>query len=159
MPAASTTSLSMRDPRRADRIVVFPFSIGCVSESSISVAGETQPRRTTTQLEPPQPTAATAPSSGRHHSGISAGLQKLLKSLRGFSQLFVLEKEEEEEVEMEIGYPTDVVHVGHIGWDGSSNTSSIKSWGRAPPADDLCLSSLKPFELASTTDPVSVWAS
>lgn len=34
----------------------------------------------------------------------------------------------EEEEEMEIGYPTDVRHVSHIGWDSSS--SSAPSWVR-----------------------------
>lgn len=36
----------------------------------------------------------------------------------------VLRKDEEvEEVEMEIGYPTDVKHVTHIGLDGSTTTN------------------------------------
>lgn len=73
----------------------------------------------------------------------------MLKSLKRFSQLFVLDKEEEEEaeeVEMEIGFPTDVQHVAHIGWDGFS---TMKSWGRAPDCLSLPNSfSLKPFELA-----------
>ncbi|KAF3558078.1 hypothetical protein F2Q69_00013751, partial [Brassica cretica] len=34
----------------------------------------------------------------------------------------------EEEDEMEIGYPTDVRHVSHIGWD--SSPSSAPSWVR-----------------------------
>ncbi|CAF1838675.1 unnamed protein product [Brassica oleracea] len=33
---------------------------------------------------------------------------------------------DEEEDEMEIGYPTDVRHVSHIGWD--SSPSSAPSW-------------------------------
>lgn len=34
------------------------------------------------------------------------------------------------EREMEIGYPTDVKHVAHIGWDGPSGTgpSWVRSW-------------------------------
>ena len=43
----------------------------------------------------------------------------------------VLRKEDEEEVEevdMEIGYPTDVKHVTHIGLDGSTTTNPIKGW-------------------------------
>ena len=39
-------------------------------------------------------------------------------------QTLVLRKDEEvEEVEMEIGYPTDVKHVTHIGLDGSTTTN------------------------------------
>lgn len=34
---------------------------------------------------------------------------------------------EDEEPEMQIGYPTDVKHVAHIGWDGPS-VSSNPSW-------------------------------
>lgn len=34
----------------------------------------------------------------------------------------------DEEDEMEIGYPTDVCHVSHIGWD--SSPSSAPSWVR-----------------------------
>lgn len=35
---------------------------------------------------------------------------------------------DEKEDEMEIGYPTDVRHVSHIGWD--SSPSSAPSWVR-----------------------------
>ena len=37
----------------------------------------------------------------------------------------------EQEMEMEIGYPTDVKHVAHIGWEsptGSAATSPSPSW-------------------------------
>ncbi|AAD21424.1 Hypothetical protein [Arabidopsis thaliana] len=44
------------------------------------------------------------------------------KSFKCFSDIFDVEEEEE----MEIGYPTDVRHVSHIGWDSSS--SSAPSW-------------------------------
>ncbi|RWV80270.1 hypothetical protein GW17_00058485 [Ensete ventricosum] len=59
------------------------------------------------------------PPLPRHN--ISAALQRLIKSL---AQLFALQREEEEEedVEMEIGFPTDVQHVAHIGCDGSRTT-------------------------------------
>ncbi|ESQ29248.1 hypothetical protein EUTSA_v10023756mg [Eutrema salsugineum] len=43
------------------------------------------------------------------------------KSFKCFSDIF-----DEKEEEMEIGYPTDVRHVSHIGWDSSS--SSAPSW-------------------------------
>lgn len=36
------------------------------------------------------------------------------------------EDEEEEEEEMQIGFPTDVKHVAHIGWDGPAVSSP--SW-------------------------------
>ena len=51
------------------------------------------------------------------------------------------------EKEMEIGLPTDVKHVGHIGWDGSN---SLKSWENLKTPEIISFSSvsLKQFELA-----------
>ncbi|KAM7254141.1 hypothetical protein ACFE04_031823 [Oxalis oulophora] len=46
----------------------------------------------------------------------------LLKGLRYISHVF-----EEKEPEMEIGNPTDVKHVAHIGWDGPS-VNSAPTW-------------------------------
>ncbi|PKA54163.1 hypothetical protein AXF42_Ash018173 [Apostasia shenzhenica] len=50
-------------------------------------------------------------------------MKGLLKGLRYISQIF---DEEEEEKEMQIGYPTDVKHVAHIGCDGPS--TNAPSW-------------------------------
>ncbi|XP_060676141.1 CRIB domain-containing protein RIC6 [Ziziphus jujuba] len=49
-------------------------------------------------------------------------MKGLLKGLRYISQIFDNEKEQE----MQIGFPTDVKHVAHIGWDGPSVNSP--SW-------------------------------
>ncbi|CAN8271028.1 unnamed protein product [Cochlearia groenlandica] len=55
----------------------------------------------------------------------STKMKSLLKGLRYISQVFESAKEEEEEIQ--IGNPTDVKHVAHIGWDGpSSNTNTNK---------------------------------
>ncbi|XP_010522566.1 PREDICTED: CRIB domain-containing protein RIC8 [Tarenaya hassleriana] len=43
-------------------------------------------------------------------------MKSLLKGLRYISQIF----ENEKEPEMQIGNPTDVKHVAHIGWDGGA---------------------------------------
>ena len=41
----------------------------------------------------------------------------------------MIESGKEEEEEIEIGNPTDVKHVAHIGWDGPSATpASAPSW-------------------------------
>ncbi|XP_011004018.1 PREDICTED: CRIB domain-containing protein RIC7-like [Populus euphratica] len=50
-------------------------------------------------------------------------MKGLLKGLRYISQIF---DNDEEEPEMQIGFPTDVKHVAHIGWDGPSVNSP--SW-------------------------------
>ncbi|CAN8257531.1 unnamed protein product [Cochlearia groenlandica] len=52
-------------------------------------------------------------------------MKSLLKGLRYISQVFESAKEEE----IEIGNPTDVKHVAHIGWDGpSSNPNTAPTW-------------------------------
>ncbi|KAJ0110588.1 hypothetical protein Patl1_01741 [Pistacia atlantica] len=57
-------------------------------------------------------------------------MKGLLKGLRYISHIF----ENEKESEMQIGYPTDVKHVAHIGWDGQSvNTPSWMNDSKAPP--------------------------
>ncbi|KAF3796332.1 CRIB domain-containing protein [Nymphaea thermarum] len=58
-------------------------------------------------------------------------MKGLLKGLRYISQIF---ETNEKEREMEIGYPTDVKHVAHIGWDGPSvNNPSWMSEYRSVP--------------------------
>ncbi|KAH0711457.1 hypothetical protein KY289_007416 [Solanum tuberosum] len=59
--------------------------------------------------------------------------QRLFKNFKNLSHLFVDkdQMEEEEEMGMEIGLPTDVKHVTHIGIDGGEvNTSSILNSAR-----------------------------
>ncbi|XP_039049510.1 CRIB domain-containing protein RIC10-like [Hibiscus syriacus] len=48
-------------------------------------------------------------------------IKGIYKSFKCISKIFVVK-----EREMEIGYPTDVKHVAHVGWDGSSGTAP--SW-------------------------------
>ncbi|KAL2945288.1 CRIB domain-containing protein RIC6, partial [Bienertia sinuspersici] len=63
---------------------------------------------------------------------MSINMKGLLKGLRYISQIF---EEEEEEKEIQIGFPTDVKHVAHIGWDGPSvNSPSWVSPGNASSA-------------------------
>ncbi|KAL9673966.1 hypothetical protein QQ045_030230 [Rhodiola kirilowii] len=61
----------------------------------------------------------------------------LLKGLRYISKVF---DDEQEEPEMQIGYPTDVKHVAHIGWDGPDDNNNNKgpTWMNdfKPNADD-----------------------
>ncbi|XP_052184705.1 CRIB domain-containing protein RIC6-like [Diospyros lotus] len=49
-------------------------------------------------------------------------MKGVLKGLRYITQIF----DEDKEPEMQIGFPTDVKHVAHIGWDGPSVDSP--SW-------------------------------
>ncbi|GMG99933.1 hypothetical protein Nepgr_001773 [Nepenthes gracilis] len=113
----------MRD--RMERFVILPFSLGCVSHASVAVV-EHPPRRSGTKEEEDE---CLSGENMKHSSrllalpkpNISTGVNRLVKSFKSLSQLFMYEDEMEElGMEMEIGCPTDVKHVGHIGWDGSS---------------------------------------
>ncbi|KAL5769680.1 hypothetical protein ACOSP7_013834 [Xanthoceras sorbifolium] len=147
----------MRD--KMERFVLLPFSIGCVSESSIAVAvHHPQPRRSSPK---PPPTrngeddeeslsshdAESMKNSLRLHAipkpDISNGFNRLFKGFKNFSQLFADRDEDIEEMEgeMEIGFPTDVKHVTHIGLDGSTtnnnnNNNPIKGWDSFISPDD-----------------------
>ncbi|RWR83992.1 CRIB domain-containing protein RIC6-like protein [Cinnamomum micranthum f. kanehirae] len=72
----------------------------------------------------------------------------LLKGLRYISQIFEPGKEQEQEQEMQIGHPTDVKHVAHIGWDGPSGPSTTTT----PPT---CVNENKPTTQDSSTKPLS----
>ncbi|KAL5058621.1 hypothetical protein RYX36_030225 [Vicia faba] len=124
--------------QRLERFVILPFSIGCISEASVDV-GVPHPRRSKSDTNSPHD-AIKGPKDEEEDSEILSGesmknslrvlldvvpkpnlsFNKLFKGFKNFSQLFVEKEEELEEVEMdmEIGCPTDVQHVTHIGWDG-----------------------------------------
>ncbi|KAI4349372.1 hypothetical protein L6164_009964 [Bauhinia variegata] len=58
----------------------------------------------------------------------------LLKGFRYISHIFESEKEQE----IEIGFPTDVKHVAHIGWDGPSvNTPTWMNEFKSSPSPGL----------------------
>ncbi|CAN1345392.1 CRIB domain-containing protein RIC4 [Linum perenne] len=148
----------MRAGRRMERLVLLPFSIGCVSESSIAIANHRSRSSSSNPLtnknnlnsHPPStirrrleqdddeslsstddvsstissPAAATA---SKLPANISAGFHRFLKS---FKSTFVNNEEEETEEDegiMEIGLPTDVKHVTHIGFDDHEAISSSSS--------------------------------
>jgi cell wall assembly regulator SMI1 len=71
------------------------------------------------------------------------------------TSIYIVYKEHIEEIEhdMEIGYPTDVKHVTHIGVDGSTTTNNVKGWDNLKTPELLSLSpiTLKQFELAMAT--------
>jgi hypothetical protein len=67
--------------------------------------------------------AAAAAGSPASPGLVAAGVSRLMRGIKSLSLMFTGDDEEEEEDEDEereivIGYPTDVQHVGHIGWDG-----------------------------------------
>lgn len=118
---------------RKDRFIVIPFSSTCRSAASVDVVQSKKPQG----AGGGEGTAAAAgikPAKGESPSLVA----RLLRGFKNLShQIFAVydeEDEEEEEPEMVIGLPTDVKHVAHIGWDGStSTTTSVRSWNRAAP--------------------------
>ncbi|KAI4371125.1 hypothetical protein MLD38_019393 [Melastoma candidum] len=60
-----------------------------------------------------------------------AKIRGFYKGFKFISQMFVVK---EQEVEMEIGCPTDVKHVAHIGWDGPSGNGPawMKEFSKTP---------------------------
>ncbi|CAM8888905.1 unnamed protein product [Rhodiola kirilowii] len=58
---------------------------------------------------------------------ISHGLQRLLKNIKSMSKLFP-NKDETYDPNLQIGLPTNVKHVTHIGWDGPETSNLINGW-------------------------------
>ncbi|KAH0451102.1 hypothetical protein IEQ34_021794 [Dendrobium chrysotoxum] len=149
---------------RMERFVGFPFSVSCVSQSSVDVVEASHPRRSRSERAPSTP-PINEETSDRDQAkmttkglsgaiNISAGIHKaVMKGIKSFSQLF-FEREPENELDiMEIGYPTDVQHVAHVGVDGSTvaGLDAMDGWSTKAP-DQLSFFlpplSLRQFELA-----------
>ncbi|KAF6145614.1 hypothetical protein GIB67_037647 [Kingdonia uniflora] len=64
-------------------------------------------------------------------SEMTTTMKGLLKGLRFISQIF---ENESDEKEMQIGYPTDVKHVGHIGWTGGPTMNEFNTNPKVLPA-------------------------
>ncbi|KAL3650120.1 CRIB domain-containing protein [Castilleja foliolosa] len=150
-----------------EKFVLLTFTAGCMSESSIAV-GQQQAKRSKldTNLIP---TSKEEEEEGHGEQDDEESLsgenlkspssllallkfQKLFKNFKNFSQSFAYkddELEEEEELGIEIGFPTDVKHVTHIGLDSCASSILSKSWDhehnqtiKVPPFP------LSPLELA-----------
>ncbi|XP_015962367.1 CRIB domain-containing protein RIC4-like isoform X1 [Arachis duranensis] len=178
----------MRKKNNMERLVVLPFSFGCASHSSVQLGAPKRPKpddskgtiivprrkegedhcQRSSKIKGKMMMKRLKPSSGflvLPKPNVAAGIQRLIRGIKSLSQLFFYKEDviEEEEPEMEIGYPTDVKHVTHIGLDGSTttinnnnnnnNNNNVKNWdiNNPPNAPEfLCLSpiSVKQFELA-----------
>ncbi|KAJ4882681.1 CRIB domain-containing protein RIC4 [Raphanus sativus] len=121
----------MRD--RMERLVVLPFSVGCISDSSVDVLSPLSKHHHHHHHHSPQGIRDQEEEENMKNvfkflavskPEISTGINRLFKSFKTISQLFAYKEEEEsEEGEtsglMEIGAPTNVKHVSHIGWESS----------------------------------------
>lgn len=94
--------------------------------------------------------------AARRERDFLAGIRKLFKSFKSLTHIFDIYKDEDEEddddnmdTSIEIGLPTDVQHVAHIGLDGSTNLSSLRSLDGAKELFSLSnFTILEQFELA-----------
>ncbi|KAL2895662.1 CRIB domain-containing protein RIC4 [Bienertia sinuspersici] len=146
---------------QSERWILLPFCFGCSSRSSIAAASPTPLNGATlTSSQSRQKDSSITKKSKKalrfklSKSKLSHGIRRLIRSLKSVSQLFVYKvevDEEEEEKEIEIGYPTDVKHLTHIGWDGSTTISNAaKGWENLTPSEIISFPSisLKQFEVA-----------
>lgn len=144
--------MSREQPQR--RFIALPFSSGCRSHSSVDVVDTARHAGKKPHPQGAVELGGVVPGAGAGGASSSAGkgeslVARLLRGFKNLSQIFAVydeeEEEEEEEREMVIGLPTDVKHVAHIGWDGStSTTSSVRSWNRAAPPPSSSSSSSAP---------------
>ncbi|KAI3932862.1 hypothetical protein MKX01_031844 [Papaver californicum] len=114
---------------RIERLVIFPFSIGCVSQSSVAVVDD--PKKS--KLEREQSEKEDESSDGEVNTknstlakpNISLSFYRLIKNFKNLSQLFVYKEDDDDmKMEMEIGFPTDVKHVTQIGWYGNNSKAT-----------------------------------
>ncbi|XP_062149938.1 CRIB domain-containing protein RIC4-like [Alnus glutinosa] len=154
----------MRD--RAERFAVLPFSSNACASVSVAIGGaaahakkpkpeQSNPPVTRQQGEETSSSRAKMKNSFGFLSlpkpSIAGRIQRVIRSIKSFSQLFVYKEEiEEMEKEMEIGCPTDVKHVTHIGLDGSTTTNPVKGWENLQAPEILSFPSIsfRQFELA-----------
>ncbi|KAK1431512.1 hypothetical protein QVD17_07972 [Tagetes erecta] len=175
---------------RMERLIIFPFTAGCVSSSSVSVyvqhgrrpkehihLGHTVCRSMKVVKEPKDATHdnvtkdlskdTTNDNATKDLSKLPAlskpniyiGFHRLTRTIKSLSQSLVIFKDEteDEETEMEIGLPTDVKHVTHIGPDGPL-TNGANGCNHLPFLDDLslCLGSVAQYEEHANIEPTHV---
>ncbi|XP_027930129.1 CRIB domain-containing protein RIC4-like isoform X2 [Vigna unguiculata] len=149
--------------KRMERIVV-PCSFSCASHSSVELGAPNGPKedsKATVGSRHDRSIVRANMKRGKLSGflalpkpNVAAGIHRIIKGFKNLSQLFFYrENVEEMEAEMEIGFPTDVKHVTHIGIDGSTITNNVKGWDNLKAPELLSLSpiSFKQFELAMAT--------
>ncbi|KAI3918963.1 hypothetical protein MKW98_017411 [Papaver atlanticum] len=112
---------------RIERLVILPFSIGCVSQSSVAVVDD--PKKSKLEREKDDESSSDGEEVNTKNStlakpNISLSFYKLMKNFKNLSQLFVYKEVDDIKMEMEIGFPTDVKHVTQIGWDGNNSKAT-----------------------------------
>ncbi|KAL1187602.1 CRIB domain-containing protein RIC2 [Cardamine amara subsp. amara] len=121
---------------RMERFVVLPFSLGCSTQSSVAVATSHQQHKKPNQLIKRREESDEGGSFKKEYTkmdnngaNISDGIYKIIRSFKSFTHLFIHYEEdtEERDMDIEIGFPTDVKHLSHIGVDGTMTTFDVSS--------------------------------
>ncbi|XP_018485551.1 CRIB domain-containing protein RIC2 [Raphanus sativus] len=121
------------------RCVTLPFSLGCSKHSSVAVAATTHQHKKPNQLikrrdESEDNGFLVQKEDTKIDNNNGANISdKIIRSFKSFSHFFICYEDEDEdereerETEMEIGFPTDVKHLSHIGVDGTMTTFDVSS--------------------------------
>ncbi|XP_022853085.1 CRIB domain-containing protein RIC4-like isoform X1 [Olea europaea var. sylvestris] len=154
---------------RMEKLALIPFSLSCNSDLSVAVGTTQLPEKKYAEQTTDTSLVVTGQKEGEGKPSreksmkksrgflalpkplLSKGIHRLVKHLKSFSQMFVYKEEmEEKEKELEIGFPTDVEHVSHIGLDGSTTINPIPEWKnrKAPEILSFPSISLEQFERA-----------
>ncbi|CAF1973000.1 unnamed protein product [Brassica oleracea var. botrytis] len=136
---------------RIQQFVALPFSLGCSTQSSVAVADtHDQPKKPDQLIKRREESDENGlfqkedTSIDNNNNNGSANISdKIIRSFKSFSHYFIHmsflllpfffsflsyeEEREEREAEMEIGFPTDVKHLSHIGVDGTMTTFDVYS--------------------------------
>ncbi|CAN4126698.1 unnamed protein product [Withania somnifera] len=116
-----------------ERFVLLPFSVGCISESSVAIGHQNHHNKSssphqlnitpTRRLEEEKEDDEKTLEDENLKSPLA--LPKFQRLFKNLSHLFVDKDQMEEEMGMEIGLPTNVKHVTHIGIDGDDEATSL----------------------------------
>ncbi|PWA93638.1 PAK-box/P21-Rho-binding [Artemisia annua] len=113
------------------RLIVLPFCLGCLSQSTTKSESNKVAANMVLDVEKSSMVKIKKSWSyvAPNRSNISKAMEKLIKvTLKSFANVFAYKGFEDIEIEteLEIGYPTDVKHVTHIGYDGSTTRNPDK---------------------------------
>ncbi|KAI3511625.1 hypothetical protein L1887_18781 [Cichorium endivia] len=154
------------------RFVVLPFYMGCLSQTTTCENDSRQSRKAmaeSNQVATSMVLEGEGSSSmvklkkscsyvAPRRSNITRTMDRIIRlTFKSFAQVFAYKDIEDikSEIEMEIGFPTDVKHVTHIGYDGSMTTNPDKNWDhfQLQPLETLSVPSvsLKQSELPMAT--------
>ncbi|KAJ0257892.1 CRIB domain-containing protein RIC2 [Hirschfeldia incana] len=115
-------------------VMILPFSLGCSKHSSVAVAATTHQHKKPNQLikgrDDNEDNGFLVQKVDTKTDNNGANISnKIIRSFKSFSHFFICYEEErgDIEAEMEIGFPTDVKHLSHIGVDGTMTTFDVSS--------------------------------